>query len=226
MSYWLNLLTESLVAAVVEGFALAAVAFYVWYRQRRALRQGKLEDAVLVSYNQIVEVDGAPQLAFRTPLSGSMRELFLNEGLIKEIKRAASDTSDQDPLVRLRDPKLHAMMQRGMVNFCNQLNISGQVAALSGQPFIEREHLLVLTYEPGAVTKMFRILLIQRELFAELDRVGDELTFSMPYHRDRLVALKAIRKELQLDESREWSSRVLASFMVAAPQNVSPNSAA
>ena len=215
---WSILVTESVFAAVVEALALGAVALYVWYRRRQALAQGKLEDVVLLSFNFVDQDDeGQPLLAFRTPLVGSMNEIFMNDQLVSAIKRAASKTTDQDPIVRLSNERLHNMMQRGLINFSNQLNTQGQVAALTGQPFREEEHLLALTYEPGAVTKLFRIIIIKQELFTALDKAGDRLTFGLPYHRDRLTTLAAIRAEVDIDGQRETTSRVLAPFMVSAP---------
>jgi hypothetical protein len=214
---WLSILTESVVSAAIEIIALASLALIVWYRQRRALKQGKLENVVLLSFNQIVEHEGEPRLAFRTPLVGSIGEIFFSDGLVKEIKRAAHKTTDSDPIVRLSDPKLHGMMKRGLINFSNQLNTAGQVAALTGQPFTEEPYYLALTYEPGAVTKMFRILLVNERLFKRLDEIGDDLTFDLPYHRERLSALKAIRAEMAADDQRPPIEHKLALFMVAAP---------
>lgn len=219
---WGVLVTESVFAALVEAIALGAVALYVWYRRRQALAQGKLEDVVLLSFNFVersktnADTEVA-QLAFRTPLVGSMNTIFMNEQLVSAIKKAAKKTSDNDPIVRLPNESLHNMMRRGLVNFSNQLNTQGQVAALTGQPFREEEHLLALTYEPGAITKMFRIIIVKESLFNELDQVGEELSFALPYHRDRLVTLAAIRAEMNKDESREGMSKVLAPFMVSAP---------
>ena len=48
---WLTILTESAVSAAIEIIALASLALIVWYRQRRALKQGKLENVVLHSSN-------------------------------------------------------------------------------------------------------------------------------------------------------------------------------
>lgn len=214
---WISMITESLFGAVFELIFLGGVALAVIYRQRRALAQGKLEDVVLLSFNQIIQHQGSPLLAFRTPLVGSMNEIFFNESLVKEIKRAALETTDQDPVVRLKDPKSHTMMLRGLVNFSNQLNISGQVAALTHQPFVETQHRLALTYEPSARTKMFRILIVDQRLFEDLEAQRDQLTFSMPYHRDRLVTLDAVYAEFKADELRDPTARTLASFMVAAP---------
>lgn len=216
---WLGIFTESAIGALLEVGALAVIALVVWYRQRRALQQGKLEDVVLLSYNQVVDHEGAPLLAFRTPLVGSMGEIFFSDELVKEIKRAAREVTDTAPVVKLRDPKLHAMMLRGLINFSNQLNAAGQVAALTGQPFIEEAYYLALTYEPSALTKMFRILLVNERLLTQLDEAGDRLTFDLPYHRERLVVLEAIRKEIEADEQRDPLERRLARFMVAAPAN-------
>lgn len=215
---WAVLLTESVFAAVIEGLALGLVALYVWYRRRQALAQGKLEDVVLLSFNFVEQNQaGQPQLAFRTPLVSTMNEIFMNDQLVSAIKRAANKTSEFDPIVRLADQKLHNMMQRSLINFSNRLNTAGQVAALSGLPFKEEEHILALTYEPGAVTKCFRVILIQDRLFDELDAVGDQLTFGLPYHKDRLTTLDMIRQEQEADESRSASDRILAPFMVASP---------
>jgi len=215
---WAVLLTESVFAAIVEGLALGLVALYVWYRRRQALAQGKLEDVVLLSFNFVEQNQaGEPQLAFRTPLVSSMNEIFMNDQLVSAIKKAANNTTDSDPIVRLANQKLHNMMQRGLINFANRLNTAGQVAALTGLPFKEEEHILALTYEPGAVTKCFRIILIQDRLFAELDQVGDALTFGLPYHQDRLTTLNMIRQEQEADLTRSASDRILAPFMVASP---------
>ena len=215
---WTVLLTESVFAAVIEGLALGLVALYVWYRRRQALAQGKLEDVILLSFNFIEQnQDGQPQLAFRTPLVSSMNEIFMNDQLVSAIKRAANKTSESDPIVRLANQKLHNMMQRSLINFSNRLNTAGQVAALSGLPFKEEEHILALTYEPGAVTKCFRVILIQDRLFEELDTVGDHLTFGLPYHRDRLTTLTMIRQEQEADQNRSAGEKILAPFMVASP---------
>lgn len=215
---WSILLTESIVAAIVEGLALGTIALYVWYRRRQALAQGKLEDVVLLSFNFIEKnKGGATQLAFRTPLVGSMNEIFMNDQLVSSVKKAAKVTSDENPIVRIADQNTHNMMQRSLINFANRLNTAGQVAALNGLPFQEEEHTLALTYEPGALTKCFRIILVKDSLFAELDEIGEDLTFSLPYHRDRLTTLTAIKNEIGKDQSREPMTRVLASFMVAAP---------
>ncbi len=215
---WAVLLTESVFAAIVEGLALGLVALYVWYRRRQALAQGKLEDVVLLSFNFVEQNQvGEPQLAFRTPLVSSMNEIFMNDQLVSAIKKAANKTTDSDPIVRLANQKLHNMMQRSLINFANRLNTAGQVAALTGLPFKEEEHILALTYEPGAVTKCFRIILIQDRLFAELDQVGDTLTFGLPYHKDRLTTLNMIRQEQEADLTRSASNRILAPFMVASP---------
>ena len=141
----------------------------------------------------------------------------MNEQLVSAIKRAANKTTESDPIVRLPNERLHNMMRRGLINFSNQLNTQGQVAALTGQPFREEEHQLALTYEPGAVTKMFRVIIVKKSLFLDLDRVGDNLRFALPYHQDRIVALKAIRAEMNADQNREGTSKVLAPFMVSAP---------
>lgn len=223
---WKVLLTESVVAAIVEGLALGAIALYVWYRRRQALAQGKLEDVVLLSFNFIEEnKEGQLQLAFRTPLVGSMNEIFMNDQLVSSIKRAAARTSDQDPIVRLLNQNLHNMMQRSLINFANRLNTAGQVAALTGLPFKEEEHTLALTYEPGAITKCFRVILIRHALFEQLDKIGDELTFGLPYHRDRLTTLTAIRNEINEDADRPAMARVLAPFMVSAPVHMITSSA-
>ena len=215
---WSVLLTESVVAAVVEGIALGTIALYLWYRRRQALAQGKLEDVVLLSFNFIEKnKEGAPQLAFRTPFVGSMNEIFMNDQLVSSVKKAAKMTSDANPIVRITDQNTHNMMQRSLINFANRLNTAGQVAALNGLPFKEEEHTLALTYEPGAVTKCFRIILVKESLFVKLDEIGDNLTFGLPYHRDRLTTLAAIRSEIDKDLNREPMARVLAPFMVAAP---------
>jgi hypothetical protein len=75
----------------------------------------------------------------------------------------------------------------------------------------------VFIYELGAVTKMFRILLVNERLFKRLDEIGDDLTFDLPYHRERLSALKAIRAEMAADDQRPPIEHKLALFMVAAP---------
>lgn len=215
---WAVLFTESVFAALVEGLALGCVALFWWYKRRQALAQGKLEDVVLLSFNFIDKSKKeAPLLAFRTPLVGSMSEIFMNEQLIKEIKRAASKTSDADPVVRLSNQKFHNMMQRGLVNFSNRLNTAGQVAALTGLPFKEEEHILALTYEPGAVTKCFRIILVKNSFFKELEEVAEQLCFALPYHRDRLLTLQAIQQTHEQDRDKSAEQRFLASFMVSAP---------
>ena len=215
---WGVLLTESVFAALVEGLALGAIALYVWYRRRQALAQGKLEDVVLLSFNFIEKnKENQPQLAFRTPLVGSLNDIFMNDQLVAMIKKAAAKTTANDPIIRLPNEQLHNMMHRGLVNFSNQLNTQGQVAALTGQAFKEEEHLLALTYEPGAITKLFRIILLKDSFFNELDGVGEELTFALPYHRDRLTTLAAIRNESLADKDREATQRILAPFMVSAP---------
>lgn len=215
---WLNIGVESIIGGVFEGLMLLLIGSWVLWRARRDLKAGRFNDMVLFSFNLISrEGEGAPLLGFRTPLNGTLDEIFLSAPLIKEIKSEAKRVTDEQPIIKLKNPKLHSAMQRQLINFCNQLNRDGQMAALTGQPYQEHEYHLALVYEPSAQAKMFRVIPVSDQLLEELSRVKDELTFTHPYHSDRVQVLNAISAQRQIDLLLPAQERTLTSFMVSAP---------
>jgi hypothetical protein len=215
---WLNLSVEVLAGALLEGLILLLVAGWLVWRARAALREGRFDDMVIFSFNLIKTNEaGEPVLHFRTPLSGSLDEIFVSPPLIKEIKAAARAATNESPIIRLRDPKLHSALRRQLVNYSNRLNTAGQMAALTGQPYREVEYSLALVYEPGAKTKTFRVVPVSAALLEELRAAGEGLRFVHAYHADRLTVLRAIEQELALDARREAEARTLASFMASSP---------
>jgi len=207
-----------LAGALLEGLLLLLVASWLVWRARAALREGRFDDMVIFSFNLLKrDADGELVLHFRTPLSGSLDDIFVSAPLVKEIKAAARAATDDAPLIRLRDPKLHAALRRQLVNYSNRLNTAGQLAALTGQPYREVEYSLALVYEPGAKTKTFRVVPVSAALLAELKGAQGRLRFVHPYHADRLKVLSAIEQELVRDAARDPDARTLASFMVSAP---------
>ena len=214
---WISLSIEALFSTLLEGIAFALIAYWVFLKGRRALREGRLDDSVVFSFNFIDTSGEAPVLAFRTPISGTMREIFQSEPLIRAIKEAAHGASMDDPIVRLSDPAQHRMMQRLMINFCNRLNTEGQLRLLAGEPCEERALRLALVFEPGAENKLFRIVPVSDPFWASLDLHRETLTFGLPYHRGRLGALEAIRNQERLDEQGAPTERVLAPFRLAVP---------
>lgn len=215
---WINIGIESLVGGIFEGLMLLFIGSWVLWRARRDLKAGRFNDMVLFSFNLISdETNGAPLLGFRTPLNGTLEDIFLSAPLIKEIRMEAKHVTDQQPIIRLKDPKLHSAMQRQLINFCNQLNRDGQMAALTGQPYCEHEYHLALVYEPSAQAKMFRVIPASDELLKKLEQVENELTFTHPYHQDRVQVLKAISAQRQIDRLLPVGERTLTSFMISAP---------
>ena len=214
---WHSITVEALFGAFVEGIFLFIIAMWVIWKGKKALREGRFEDIVLFSFNFIDYNGQAPQLGFRTPLMGSMKDIFQSDSLIKEIKAAAKKTTDDKPVIKLPNFQSHMLMQRHLINFCNQLNAAGQMALLNGQPYVETAHRLAFIYEPSAKAKLFRVIPINDELLKELDEVKDTLTFGLPYHADRLMTLKAIETEVDEDRNRSPENRVLAPFRIATP---------
>jgi len=215
---WNTLVIEALMTSVIEGAFIIIVGAWLIWRGRKALREGRFDGMVLFSFNLIEKTkDGSSQLGFRTPLTGNLQDIFHSDSLIKEINKAAQRTTTQAPVIRLKDRKVHSMMQRHLINFCNELNRDGQLAALTGQTYIEISYRLALVYEPSAKAKMFRIIPINEELIDEINALGDQLTFALPYHADRIITLKAIEKVLIADRDREPGSQTLAPFAISAP---------
>ena len=222
---WNSITIEALFGALVEGVFLMLLAIWVVWRGKKALKEGRFEDVVIFSFNFIDSTGSEPQLGFRTPLMGSMKEIFQSDSLIREIKNAAKSTTDEEPLIKLSKPQSHMLMQRHLINFCNQLNVAGQMALLNGQPYIETAHRLAFIYEPSAKAKLFRVIPVNETLLKELEDVKDTLTFGLPYHADRLKTLKAIEKEMHADQSRSSESRILAPFRMATPKYTSSTQA-
>ena len=214
---WNAITIEAFFGAFVEGFFLLILAMWVVWKGKKALREGRFEDMVLFSFNFIDYSGEAPQLGFRTPLMGSMKEIFQSDSLIREIKIAAKSTTDAHPLIHLSNPQSHMLMQRHLINFCNQVNVAGQMALLNGQPYVESAHRLAFIYEPSAKAKLFRVIPINEGLLKELDDVKETLTFGLPYHADRLATLKAVEKEIVEDQNRPPEARILAPFRIATP---------
>jgi hypothetical protein len=109
------------------------------------------------------------------------------------------------------------LMQRHLINFCNQLNAAGQMALLNGQPYVETAHRLAFIYEPSAKAKLFRVIPVNETLLKELEDIKETLTFGLPYHAERLETLKAIQKEMDEDQNRSAEQRILAPFRMASP---------
>jgi len=215
---WMNIGVESLIGGVFEGLVLLLIGYWVLWRARRDLNAGRFDDMVLFSFNMISTTgDGRPLLSFRTPLNGTLEEIFMSAPLVKEIRAQAKRVTDEQPIIKLKSPQLHSALQRQLINFCNQLNRDGQMAALTGQPFQEQEYHLALVYEPGAQAKMFRVIPVSDQLLEELERVGADLTFTHPYHADRVQVLKAITAQRNIDRLLPVHERTLTSFMIAAP---------
>jgi hypothetical protein len=215
---WLNVGVESIIGGLFEGLVVVLIGAWVLWRARRDLRAGRFNDTVIISFNLIQkQADGRPLLGFRTPLSGTLDEIFVSAPLIKELRAAAARSTHDQPIIKLKDPRMHSAMQRQLINFCNQLNRAGQMAALTGQPYTEREHHLALVYEPGAQTKMFRVIPVSDELLKELKCEEGELTFTHEYHADRVKVLKAIAAQREIDRLLPPSERTLTGFMIAAP---------
>jgi len=215
---WMSIGVESLVGGLFEGLLLLFIGSWVLWRARRDLKAGRFNDMVLFSFNMVIEREGeAPLLGFRTPLNGTLDEIFLSAPLIKEIKAQARRVSDDEPIIKLRDPKLHSALQRQLINFCNQLNRDGQMAALTGQPYQELEYQLALVYEPGAQAKMFRVIPVSDPLLEQLEQLKGELIFTHSYHADRLKALRAIATQRQIDKLLPIEERTLTGFMISAP---------
>jgi hypothetical protein len=216
---WFTLGVESVVGGLFEGLVVLLIGSWVLWRARRDLRAGRFNDTVIFSFNLIHQGEkGEPLLGFRTPLSGTLDEIFMIAPLIRELKAAAAKTTEDTPIIKLRDPRMHSAMQRQLINFCNQLNRDGQIAALTGQPFEEREHHLALVYEPGAQTKMFRIIPVSDGLIKALKENEGKLTFTHAYHADRLKVLKAIAAQREIDRLLPVEERTLTGFMISAPR--------
>ena len=214
---WNSITIEALFGAFVEGVFLLFLAAWVVWKGKKALREGRFDDVVLFSFNFIDYNGPSPQLGFRTPLMGSMKEIFQSDSLIREIKKAAKETTTRQPIIKLSNPQSHMLMQRHLINFCNQLNVSGQMALLNGQPYVETAHRLAFIYEPSAKAKLFRVIPINDALLQEIEDLKETLTFGLPYHADRLQTLKAIEQEMNEDQSRSAEQRILAPFRIASP---------
>ena len=216
---WINLTTEAVFSAFFDMLILGIFALYIIWKNKKALKAGRFDDMVLFSFNVIDHhpETKAPILGFRTPLTGSLTEIFHSESLIKQIKAAAKQTTDQDPIVRLSNQKMHNIMQRHLINFSNRLNVAGQMATLTGQATQDKEYRLALIYEPSAQAKLFRIVPISKELIEKIEQLGDQLTFVLPYHADRLVVLKKIQQELDKDHHKEAQNQILAPMILSAP---------
>ena len=214
---WVSLSIEALFSTALEGVAFAIIAYWVVLKGRRALREGRLDDTVIFSFNFVDTSGEAPRLAFRTPLSGTMKEIFQSEALIQAIKEAGDRATETSPVIQLKTPAQHRMMQRLLVNFCNQLNLEGQRRLLVGEPCEERVLKLALIFEPGAESKLFRIISVSDVLWRSLDTHREALTFTFPYHADRLSALDAIRRQDSTDAALPPMEQVLATFHLALP---------
>lgn len=217
--HWLNLTTEALFSAFFDMIILGLFALYIIWKGKSALKAGRFDDMVLFSFNVIdTHPDtGKAILGFRTPLTGSLMEIFHSESLIKQIKSAAKHTTDQDPIVRLSNQKMHNVMQRHIINFSNRMNIAGQMATLTGQETMDTYYKLALIYEPSAQAKLFRIVPLNEDFMHHLARVRAELTFGLPYHAERLVVLDKIQEEMSQDQDKEPGQRILAPMILSAP---------
>ena len=217
--HWINLTTEALFSAFFDMILLGVFALYIIWKGKSALKAGRFDDMVLFSFNVIDtnQDTGAPMLGFRTPLTGSLTEIFHSESLIKQIKAAAKQTTDKDPIVRLSDQKMHNVMQRHIINFSNRMNITGQMATLTGQETVDRYYKLALIYEPSAQAKLFRIVPLNEDFIQNLTRVRAELTFGLPYHAERLVVLEKIQEEIIKDRDKTAENRILAPMILSAP---------
>ena len=218
---WLELLVEVIVSVSFEAVLLFIFGLWLIYKGRRALREGRFDHVVLFSFNLIDRGDdgqSAPTLAFRTPLSSTLAEIFQSEALVKEIESAARKVTEEKPVIQLARVEDHNLMQRQLINYCNLLNREGLSARLAGKPCHEKSLRLALVYEPGAQAKMFRIIPVDDSLFNDLDEAGDQLRFSLPYHRDRVKTLNAIRIHYKNDLGQKPENRVLAPFKLTVSQ--------
>ena len=216
---WLNLTTEAIFSALFDMILLGAVALYIIWKNKKALKAGRFDDMVLFSFN-IIEShpqSKAPVLGFRTPLTASLTEIFHSESLIKQIRAVAKTTTDQNPIICLPDQKMHNIMQRHLVNFSNRMNMAGHQAVLTGQKTIDVEYQLALIYEPSARTKLFRVVPVSTQFFEELAAVRAELTFYVPYHVERLQVLDQIYTVMQQDNKKEQQQRVLVPMIFSTP---------
>jgi hypothetical protein len=209
---------EAILSAILNGILLSIIGTFVYFKAKKALKSGKLEDIVIFSFNHFEQRADGLYMLFKTPITGTLQDIFKNDLLTQEIKKAADRTTDSNPIVFLNDKSLNNLMLSQLVNYCNQINVQGQAAQLCGLEIIEKQYQIALVYEPGAQKKLFRIIPINKEMLDTIDRVGADLKFVVSYHKDRLLTLKALQRELNDDAIRSHQERRLTNFTVSFPK--------
>jgi hypothetical protein len=214
-----SILAEAVLGAILNGILISVIGLFVYIKAQRALKAGKLEDIVVFSFNLIEKNAEGAWMRFRTPITGTLQDIFKNDHLISQIKKTAESTTEDRPIIQLPDQILNSLMKSQLVNYCNQINLNGQAALLAGLPVIEKKYQLALVYEPGAQKKIFRIIPVNQAMLDEIENLGPDLKFEVAYHSDRLKVLNTLRKELQNDLQRPYQDKVLTNFVVTIPQN-------
>ena len=209
---------EALLGAILNGILISIIGLFVYIKAQRALKAGKLEDIVVFSFNIIERNTEGAWMRFRTPITGTLQDIFKNDHLIAQIKKTAEGTTEDRPIIQLPDQTLNSLMKSQLVNYCNQINLNGQAAVLAGLAVTEKKYQLALVYEPGAQKKIFRIIPVNQAMLDEIDALGPDLKFEVAYHSDRLKVLKTIKQELQNDLQRPYQDKVLTNFVVTTPK--------
>jgi hypothetical protein len=210
--------TEAILGAILNGILLSIIGSFVYFKAKKALKAGKLEDIVIFSFNHFEKREDGMYMLFKTPLTGTLQDIFKNDLLIQEIKKAADRTTDSNPIVFLNDKSLNNLMLSQLVNYCNRINLNGQAAQLCGLEVVEKQYQIALVYEPGAQKKLFRIIPINTEMLKTIDQLGNELKFVVSYHKDRILTLKALQRELTEDAIRSHHERRLTNFTITFPK--------
>jgi hypothetical protein len=167
-----------------------------WWKWRRK----QFLHRIIVSLNSFH--DG--KLLLRTIFEKSLQEVFLNSYAVNVVERAASRTTDKDPLLDLpRDEAWHIL--NSALNAVAEEFHQGVVRRDMGLPVATERYTFCLTHERADDVKQekVRLLMVKSDVLANLPKEMPAL--ESPHHRLRfdtlhkMAAARSKRPELFLD---------------------------
>lgn len=184
---WNHLRDRGIAWAVTA--ALAALTGVIGYwRARQHWRRREFLDRLNVSLNLLD--DGT--LLIRTLLEKSCHDIFLNTVAVKEVLKASTRTTAENPLLPLPQEDYWYYLNAVLNEIGEKFSV-GQIQRDLGQPVRRGVYVIALTFECAGEmkTRKIRAMLIRKELLVNLP--GETPKFTSPHHTTRWKTLRQMK---------------------------------
>ena len=170
---------------------------WVYFRKRTDWSRKQFLNQVNFSLSYIS--DG--KLTMRTLMESSAHEVWLNDHGVRQVVRAAEQTTPDQPFIVLDDPADMAFIHRAVLNVLSEKFAEAYIAQANGLPTRFTTYRFAVTCERFADVRTLKIRVLLatdddlRETFAE----GRSVEIPSKYYEPRLRTLRAMSRLFRTD---------------------------